>query len=128
MVFIITNKKLYQSSNIIKLKKQWLEITIKFLWRKSPEHSSLLYVWRKFPHLGYGKWLLTCVFVVLCSSQSGRVIAADYGINTSAEEAKTFNFDIPEQRADLSLIAFAEQSNMTLLFPFDEMKNRQANR
>ncbi len=81
-------------------------------------------------HLGYGKLLLSCVFVVLCYSPSGRVFATESDLNTAAEKekAKTFNFDIPKQRADLSLISFAEQSNITLLFPFDEMKNRQANR
>ncbi len=105
-----------------------MEITIKFLWRKLLERSSLFYVWRKFAHLEYGNWLLTFVFVVLCGSQSGRVNAMQSRASTTTEEAKIFNFDIPEQRADLSLIAFAEQSNMTLLFPFDEMKNRQANR
>jgi len=66
--------------------------------------------------------------VVFCGGQSGRVIAVEYGMDMATEKTKIFNFDIPEQRADLSLIAFAEQSNMTLLFPFDEMKNRQANR
>lgn len=105
-----------------------MELIIKTLWRKFPDRSSLLYAWRKIAHLGYRNWLFTCVLVVFCSSQSGRVIATEYGIDTTTEKTKIFNFDIPEQRADLSLIAFAEQSNMTLLFPFDEMKNRRGNR
>ncbi len=41
---------------------------------------------------------------------------------------KSIDFDIPAQRADLSLISFAEQANMTLLFPFDKLKARNANR
>jgi len=41
---------------------------------------------------------------------------------------KSIDFDIPAQRADLSLISFAEQANMTLLFPFDKLKERKANR
>ncbi len=103
-------------------------MTIKSLWRKNLDSSSLCYVWRKFAHLGYGKMLLSCVFVVFCGSQSGRVVAAESDLNIATEKAETFNFDIPKQGADLSLITFAEQSNITLLFPFDEMKNRQANR
>lgn len=105
-----------------------MEKTIKYLWRKYPDCSSLRCVWSKFAHLGYKKLLLSCVFVILCGSQSGRVVAAESSVNIATEKAKIFSFDIPEQRADLSLITFAEQSNMTLLFPFDKMKDRQANR
>ncbi|NIP15890.1 MAG: TonB-dependent receptor, partial [Pseudomonadales bacterium] len=38
------------------------------------------------------------------------------------------SFDIPKQRADLALIAFAEQADRTLLFSFDETKEKTANR
>lgn len=40
----------------------------------------------------------------------------------------TVSFDIPRQRADLALIAFAEQADRTLLFSFDETKEKTANR
>jgi iron complex outermembrane receptor protein len=113
---------------MIKLIIKRLKTIINSLWRKSLEHSSPYYVWWNSVHLGYGKLLLSCVFVVLCCSQSGRVVATESDSNTAAKKAKIFNFDIPKQRADLSLISFAEQSNTTLLFPFDEMKNKQANR
>lgn len=39
----------------------------------------------------------------------------------------TIEFDIPQQRADLALTQFAEQANLTLLFPFDGVRNRTAN-
>ena len=37
-------------------------------------------------------------------------------------------FDIPRQRADLALIAFAERADRTLLFAFDESSTKMANR
>ena len=37
-------------------------------------------------------------------------------------------FDIPQQRADQALIQFAEQANLTLFFPFDEVRQKTANR
>jgi hypothetical protein len=40
----------------------------------------------------------------------------------------TLTFDIPEARADLALIAFAEQADRTLLFSFDETHDKTANR
>ena len=36
-------------------------------------------------------------------------------------------FDIPQQRADLSLTEFAKQADITLIVPFDEAKNAVAN-
>ena len=39
----------------------------------------------------------------------------------------TIEFDIPQQRADLALTQFAEQANLTLLFPFDGVRDRTAN-
>ena len=37
-------------------------------------------------------------------------------------------FNIPQQRADLALTQFAEQANLTLVFPFDQVKDKTANR
>lgn len=39
----------------------------------------------------------------------------------------TIEFDIPQQRADLALTQFAEQANLTLLFPFEGVRDRTAN-
>ena len=39
-----------------------------------------------------------------------------------------YSFDIPAQRADLALIAFAEQTDRTLVFSFDEAQAKTANR
>ena len=45
-----------------------------------------------------------------------------------AHASDTQTFDIPKQRADLALIAFAEQADRTLLFSFDETSDKTANR
>jgi iron complex outermembrane receptor protein len=39
----------------------------------------------------------------------------------------SISFNIPQQRADISLIAFAEQANITLIFPFDAAREVTAN-
>ncbi len=41
---------------------------------------------------------------------------------------KTIDFYIPRQRADASLTLFAEQANLTLIFPFDKVQGITANR
>jgi len=71
---------------------------------------------------------LFCVlFGLLCGSLSSAAIAADTEELKTVQKTEIFSFDVAKQRADLSLIAFAEQANITLLFPFDEMKKYQAN-
>jgi len=43
------------------------------------------------------------------------------------EKPSEIAFNIPEQRADLSLISFAEQADITLLFPIDKMAGKVTN-
>lgn len=43
------------------------------------------------------------------------------------DEDHVISFDIPQQRADLALTQFAEQADLTLIFPFDDVKGRTAN-
>lgn len=40
----------------------------------------------------------------------------------------TFNFNIPQKRADLALTLLAEQANLTLVFPYSKVKEKVANR
>ena len=42
--------------------------------------------------------------------------------------AETKHFDIPRQRADKSLIEFAEQADITLVFTFDMARDKTTNR
>lgn len=54
-----------------------------------------------------------------------------YSLSTTSAFATEKNdkiiFNIPRQRADLSLINFAEQADITLLFPMDKMDGKFAN-
>lgn len=42
--------------------------------------------------------------------------------------SRDLQFDIPVQNADESLIEFARQADLTIVFPFDKVKNSRANR
>lgn len=50
------------------------------------------------------------------------------GIADELTAGRQFSFDIPRQSADLALTEFAEQADITLVFRFDEVRNRTANR
>ena len=63
------------------------------------------------------KWIV--LVLVLCSWSS-----LNFAQDLSND---TVDFDIPQQRADLALIAFAEQANQTLVFSFDETSTRTSN-
>lgn len=47
---------------------------------------------------------------------------------TAAEIDETVEFDIPRQRADRALVLFAEQADLTLIVPFDDVAVKMANR
>jgi len=48
--------------------------------------------------------------------------------NSFAATDDNIPFNIPQQRADTALTLFAEQANLTLVFPFDQVKDITANR
>jgi len=50
------------------------------------------------------------------------------GIADEAVTHKEVYFDIPQQRADLSLTRFAEQADQTLIFSYDNVRKETANR
>src|SRR5690554_3429077 len=93
------------------------------LWRKiyaesSPLYTEIFSVYRGrggrskfFPGIFYSG-LLT-VFLALTSQ--------------SAVANQKIYFEIPPQRADLSLTAFAQQSQLTLIIPFDVVKTITTN-
>ena len=90
-----------------------------FLWRKIKDQSSLFLVWRKFIPRKYHSLLICFICIAVLFSQPNQVYAAD--------KPKKVIFNIPRQRADLSLISFAEQADITLLFPLEKMEGKQAN-
>lgn len=58
---------------------------------------------------------------------SGVLVYSLSGVAQAKQPSTELTFQIPRQRADLSLINFAEQANITLLFPLDKIANQQTN-
>ena len=56
------------------------------------------------------------------------VIFCLHSHNSLAVTDDTIPFNIPQQRADTALTLFAEQANLTLVFPFDKVREKTANR
>ena len=48
-------------------------------------------------------------------------------VSVATEMPAEIAFNIPRQRADLSLISFAEQADITLLFPLEKMADKETN-
>lgn len=88
-------------------------------WRKTPPESSLQRARKKFAPETDAKVLHTLLAAGLLVSPatwaSGRL-------------DEVIHFDIPQQRADLALTAFAEQANLTLIFPYEKVSEITANR
>lgn len=55
------------------------------------------------------------------------IMAADNTLETYKVATEIIRFDIPRQRADLSLTEFARQANITLIFPYDDAREIMTN-
>ncbi len=101
---------------------QWqFFLTIKkIVWRKITGQSSLFCVWHNAIYAEYQKLQLRLVPLLLVYSLSTNWVFAE-------QKSDKILFNIPRQRADLSLIRFAEQADITLLFPFDKVSGKQTN-
>jgi len=97
-----------------------LNIILKFSWRGKIDPSSFFNVWQKYLHLEYRKTQVFLFCIIMLFSLPTWVHAKD--------ELEKITFNIPRQRADLSLIKFAEQADITLLFPFNKIADKQTNR
>mgnify|MGYP000123767831 FL=1 len=91
-----------------------------FLWRKIKSQSSLFCVWGNSIRLKYRILRVRFIAFILIYSLSSHWVVAE-------EKNEKVMFNIPRQRADLSLINFAEQADITLLFPLDKMEGKQTN-
>ena len=89
-------------------------------WRKSPCESSLRRARKKFAPEADAKLLQTLLAAGLLAGPG----AAWAGSRLDA----VVYFDIPQQRADLALTAFAEQADLTLIFPYEKVSEITANR
>ena len=86
-------------------------------------HSSIHYANMLNVLLGCKCLVFRRMVVVLLLVFSPNLLANNNSVNM-----KNISFTIPKQRADLALTLFAEQANLTLVFPFDEVKKVKANR
>lgn len=92
------------------------------LWRKKNADSSTQYARKKHAAEVNETAFFRCAAFILLMILSSTVTAK--GIH----HEKKIPFDIPQQRADTSLIKFAEQADLTLIVPFDEVRVITANR
>jgi iron complex outermembrane recepter protein len=89
-------------------------------WWKKRVHSSIQHASvKRSPEVDEGAFFRTVVFVLLLILSSSLMAGSDY--------TESVLFDIPRQRADLSLIQFAEQADLTLIFPINEVEGKITN-
>ena len=103
----------------IRIRQIPFPIHFSFVWPKITADSST----------GHARWLsraetIRCVVY-------GVLVSLLLPLSATADELDTerrIHFNIPQQRADLALTQFAKQASLTLLFPFDGVRERTANR
>ena len=91
------------------------------VWRKNKSHSSLSPADKKFANEVKREavfWSATCALLLSLSAETWA---------GAVRHDKTISFDIPRQRADISLTELAAKANITLIFPFDSAKEVTAN-
>ena len=78
----------------------------------------------RLSHLVEGSRSIVFLFATVCllSLWSTAAVAA------GPDNQETKHFDIPQQRADTSLITFAEQADITLIFTFELARDKTTNR
>lgn len=92
-----------------------------WVWRKNQSRSSLPPANKVFASEVKKETIFRSVAcaAILC-------VSADVWADAVRPDG-SISFNIPQQRADASLTAFAEQANITLIFPFDAAKEVMAN-
>ena len=75
-------------------------------------------------HLVEGSRSIVLLFATVCLLSLWTTEA----VATGPDKQETKHFDIPRQRADVSLITFAEQADITLIFTFELARDKTTNR
>ena len=93
-----------------------------FIWGKIISISSLSRIGRIFVTASWGvisfEVAVRCSLLFICLTVSAQVLSA----------ARKIDFNIPPQRADLSIASFAEQAQLTLIIPFDLVESKTTNK
>ncbi|GAB3096729.1 TonB-dependent receptor [Aestuariicella hydrocarbonica] len=94
-----------------------------YKWKINPESSHIYAMLKRTAGAMRRKvfFLLLVVIPIIFSIESG----AEEDIPRSSSQTVLFN--IPQQSADRALILYAEQANLTVLFPFDKVSTVTAN-
>ena len=96
--------------------------TNKTVWGKM--HCGLSIYQVRLSHLVEGSRSIVLLFAAVCLLSFWPTATVVAGTNNQ----ETTRFDIPQQRADRSLIKFAEQADITLIFTFELARDRTTNR
>jgi len=91
-------------------------------WRKKIVQSSLMFVSEKLTVEGIEQRKFNSASLAVALSLTGVPYVQ------CAELNNTISFNIPQQRADLSLTQFAEQADLTLIFSLDKVSASTANK
>ena len=75
-----------------------------------------------YPRAQHSRWATIVRLCLVWLVVAGGMVAADDGIGS-----QTYTFDIPSQSADSALTEFAEQADLTLVFPDELVRDRTAN-
>ena len=92
------------------------------VWGKTIAHASIQYARVDRAVEADEGAFFVCVVLALLLTWSTTTLADD----VAKDEA--ILFDIPRQRADRALTRFAEQADLNLIFPFEEVREKTANR
>lgn len=92
------------------------------LWRNDGPDSSNQYAGVKRAVEVDEAASVRCGVLVLLLTVSIPLLAAE------TNSGELVPFDIPQQRADLSLTRFAEQADLTFIFPYEKTRDKTANR
>lgn len=95
---------------------------LKTVWGKTATDSSIQFAIKIRANVADECRIVRCLFTVLL------IMLSTVNFAGAEQQARRISFDIPQQRADLALTQFAEQADLTLIFPFDEVKEKTANR
>lgn len=105
-----------------------LKELLRVLWRKKfPGSSFYKEAVRETAEESESEYFIlwAAVLLVVLAQLPVQSVVADDGSATSRE--KVF-FNIPQQRADTALVQFAEQADVTFMFPFEEARQKTSNR
>lgn len=97
------------------------------VWRKPTTPSSIVYADKPSAREANERIALQIMALSALMSLPMYSMAAELTSTKHNATAEVIRFNIPQQRADLSLTEFAKQANITLIFPYDKVREISTN-